>query len=200
MKTQILKFFVPVFFVFGLMACSHQPSGDQVNATLPVYSNAKEMVKHAKANIVEITPAEFKTMMDGQSEYFLIDVREKGEYDAGSIPGAVLVPRGLIEFIIAKKEFWDEKGLKMPAKDAKIVVYCKTGGRGALSALSLKELGYKDVASIKGGWKGWKEEYPDEVYQAYEKPAEEKVTEPVQPPVKKEVKTEPVESSAEEGC
>ncbi len=57
------------------------------------------------------------------------------------------IHRGLLEFKIGKK---------IPNKNAKIVVYCKTGGRGAFSTYVLKQMGYRHVYNLEGGWLGWK--------------------------------------------
>ena len=86
----------------------------------------------------------------------LIHVREPGEFQAGSIPGAVNIPRGVLEFMIHT-----HPGLNCethPVKEkphTRIVLFCQTGGRSALAALSLQSMGFSDVASLAGGYKGW---------------------------------------------
>src|SRR3712207_8127264 len=65
--------------------------------------------------------------------------RSPDEYEAGHVPGAKPLPRGLLEYKAA-----DE----LPDKDARIVVHCALGGRGSLAAKSLKEMGYTNVANI----------------------------------------------------
>ena len=78
----------------------------------------------------------------------LVDVREADEYAAGHIAGAVLVPRGLLEF-----KFSSTPALQ--PRDLKIVLYCKTSGRAALCGAALHEMGYLNVRSIAGGIDGW---------------------------------------------
>ncbi len=110
------------------------------------YKTAKDFVKEAKRHIKEITPAEAKKLL-GKKGVIFLDVREPSEYNAGHIDGAINLPRGLLEFKITKK---------IPNKNATIVVYCKTGGRGALAAYTLKQMGYKHVYNLAGGWLAWK--------------------------------------------
>jgi rhodanese-related sulfurtransferase len=113
----------------------------------------KDLVKEAKAKITEIAPAEAKAQLDKGGAVFL-DCREPSEYKAGHIPGAVNIPRGLLEFKIEEK---------IPDKNTSILMYCKTGGRASLSCCSIDRMGYKNVVSIDGGWKAWeKAKYPVE--------------------------------------
>lgn len=83
----------------------------------------------------------------------LVDIREVEELDAqGMIPGAVHVPRGLLEF-------WadPESPLHRPELDPahRTVLYCAAGARSALAATTLEELGYADVAHLAGGIAAW---------------------------------------------
>jgi len=113
----------------------------------------KDLVAEAKKSIVEISVADAKAM-SGKAGIIILDVREPNEYNAGHIVGAQNLPRGLLEFKIAKK---------IPDKNATIVVYCKTGGRGSLATLRLGKMGYKNVKNMDGGWKAWKKAgYPTE--------------------------------------
>jgi rhodanese-related sulfurtransferase len=83
-----------------------------------------------------------------------LDCRESKEFKMGHVPDAINIPRGLIEFKIDKK---------IPDKTTKIVVYCKVGGRGCLSACTLCRMGYKNVMNMAGGWMAWeKAGYPVE--------------------------------------
>lgn len=78
----------------------------------------------------------------------VIDVREPGEYLAGHLPGAVNIPRGVLEFKIGDNAV-------LANKDLPIVLYCKTGGRAALSAVNLQRMSYAQVRSLTGGFDGW---------------------------------------------
>lgn len=78
----------------------------------------------------------------------LIDVREAEEFNAGHIPSAINIPRGLLEFKISSDP-------ELEKRDLKIVLYCQTSGRAALSGSALKEMGYLQVMSIAGGFDAW---------------------------------------------
>ena len=78
----------------------------------------------------------------------MVDVREPDEWEAGHSPGAKPLPRGLLEYRAAEE---------LPDKDARIVVHCALGGREALAAKSLKEMGYTNVANMEGGMSEWRE-------------------------------------------
>jgi len=125
------------------------------NASLAVAADmtANDFVAEAKKNIATISVAEGKALFDKGGVIFL-DVREPKEYKSGHIPGAINVPRGLLEFKIGKK---------MPDKNAAAVVYCKSGGRSSLAVDTLVKMGYKNSKSMDGGWKAWtKAGYPVE--------------------------------------
>ncbi len=141
-----------------VFACQTQPTQ---NPKLNSYENKDALVAAAKEVIKEISVEDFKTMYDGEDYFVLIDVRTMSEYDAGYIPGAANISRGKLEFDIAKEEVWDEMGLYIPEKTDPIVLNCRTGGRSALAAKALMELGYVNVMSLAGGWKAWHEAYPD---------------------------------------
>ncbi len=114
---------------------------------------AKDLVAMAKAEITSIDVAKAKSILD-EGGYLFIDVREHAEYKMGHISGAINIPRGLIEFKIAGEA---------SEKDAKVVVYCKSGGRSSLSTQSLEKLGYTALLNMDGGWLAWeKAEYPVE--------------------------------------
>ena len=78
----------------------------------------------------------------------LIDTREPAEWAAGHIPGATLLPRGILEGKIEDLA---------PDVDQPIVVYCASGGRSALAAESLQRMGYRKVLSLAGGFNAWQE-------------------------------------------
>jgi rhodanese-related sulfurtransferase len=78
----------------------------------------------------------------------VIDVREPDEYAAGHLPGAVNLPRGLLEFKLSGNP-------ALERRDLAVVLYCKTSGRAALSACSMQAMGYLNVVSIAGGYDAW---------------------------------------------
>lgn len=106
----------------------------------------QQLVAEAKAQIREIDAATAEQQLTAGAT--VIDVREPAEFEAGHLPNAISIPRGVLEF-----KTGDHPALAN--KDANIVLYCKTGGRSALATHSLQRLGYTQVASMSGGFDGW---------------------------------------------
>jgi rhodanese-related sulfurtransferase len=106
----------------------------------------KQLVEDAKKEIQEIDVAQLKRMQEAKEDFLLIDVREKEEAARGMIPGAVHLSRGVLEVNI--DQVTTDKGRKM-------VLYCGGGSRSALAAVNLKKMGFKNVISLAGGWRGW---------------------------------------------
>lgn len=109
---------------------------------------AHDLVTAAKAHIqeVELHAADAAIL----AADVLIDVREADEFHAGHIPGAVNIPRGLLEFKLSNDP-------ELSARDLKLVLYCKNSGRSALAAYALQEMGYLQVLSLQGGFEAWSE-------------------------------------------
>jgi len=76
----------------------------------------------------------------------LIDVREESEFEAGHIAGATHLSKGILER--------DIEG-RVPDRGTEIILYCGGGFRSALAAEALQQMGYTDVWSMDGGWRGW---------------------------------------------
>lgn len=108
----------------------------------------KALVDEAKKEIQELDVNQLKQMQKSGEDFDLIDVRDKEDADKGMVPGAVNVSRGMLEYKIDQVTTDPER---------KIVLYCGGGSRSALAAASLKKMGFKNVMSLKGGYKGWKE-------------------------------------------
>ena len=108
---------------------------------------ASQLVDHARDRIVEIAPHAFAAESPG---IVLIDVREPAEFAAGHLPGAINIPRGVLEFQVDS-----HPALAGPPRP--IVLYCRSGGRAALAALSLSMLGFDQVRSLTGGMMSWAE-------------------------------------------
>ncbi|HWG50443.1 MAG TPA: rhodanese-like domain-containing protein [Candidatus Acidoferrales bacterium] len=111
---------------------------------LPEYH---QLVDEAKKEIKEIDAEELQRMQQSGADFKLIDVREPDEVAQGAIAGAVALPRGQLEYKIDSIT---------TDKNAPIVCYCGGGGRSALAAQNLKRMGFKNVMSLAGGYKGWK--------------------------------------------
>ncbi|MBI41920.1 rhodanese-like domain-containing protein [Marinobacter lutaoensis] len=107
---------------------------------------AHDLVAEAKQHIQEIPLAQAEEAI--RQADLLVDVRDPDEYRNSHIPGAINISRGLLEF-----KFTNDPSLEN--RDLNIVLYCKTSGRAALSAKALKEMGYRNVQSIEGGFDAW---------------------------------------------
>ena len=108
----------------------------------------KQLVDEAKSQITEISADELKRMQQAGEDFTLIDVREREEQARGAIPGAVEMPRGIVEVNIDQIT---------TDKDRKLVLYCGGGSRSALAALNLKKMGFRNVISLAGGYRGWRD-------------------------------------------
>jgi len=143
-----------LFFLFGfaltIIGCNSEKT----------YQTVEDIVIEAQANITLISPTDLKTIIDTAEMYLILDVREKYEHDPGYVPGALNLPRGILEFNIAKEKYWENVGLYMPLKNDKIIVYCKKGKRGILAADILQKMGYTNVFCLEGGWKAWQMKFP----------------------------------------
>lgn len=109
---------------------------------------ALDLVATAKQQIKEIDAASAHSQLNSS---LILDVREPAEFAAGHLPGAVNIPRGVLEFKIDSHP--DFQGKQQSA----IVVYCQTGGRSALATHALNQLGYAQAVSMAGGFKAWAE-------------------------------------------
>jgi rhodanese-related sulfurtransferase len=106
-----------------------------------------ELCEEATTRIRETTPEEVAARVaETERDWVLIDVREQDEYRGGHIPGAIGCGRGILEYHIADL---------VPDPDKEIVLYCRGGMRSALSADSLRQMGYTRVESMRGGYREW---------------------------------------------
>ena len=116
---------------------------------------ASDLVAEARAKIREVAPGAFHAAV---ADAVVIDVREPSEFETGHIPGAINIPRGVLEFQVdAHPAGANVSDPALSHKERALVVVCRTGGRAALSALNLQRLGFADVRSIAGGVVAWGE-------------------------------------------
>ena len=108
--------------------------------------SAHDLVLAAKTRITEVDLSQAEAAI--RDADLLIDVREADEYSAAHIPGAINIPRGLLEFKLSNDTQLAERTLKL-------VLYCKNSGRSALAADALREMGYRNVLSLAGGIEAW---------------------------------------------
>lgn len=115
--------------------------------------NSADLVAAAKARIENLDPDAVERELAG-GEALLIDVREPEERDTGAIPGSVNVPRGMLEFRADPSSSYHQEPLD-PGR--RTILHCASGGRSALAASTLQDMGYTNVAHLEGGISAWKE-------------------------------------------
>jgi rhodanese-related sulfurtransferase len=115
----------------------------------------KAFVAEANAAIQTRTVAQASALV-GNDEYLFVDVRDQHELEKdGQIPGAVNVSRGMLEFCLDPESPYHNEAL---SAGKKLIFYCASGGRSALSAARALEMGVEDVSHVGGGLKEWKEQ------------------------------------------
>src|SRR5262252_9860755 len=107
----------------------------------------QQIMDEARKVVPEASADEVKSRVDSGTAGVLLDVREKEEVRQGYIPGALAIPRGFLEMQVEEK---------IPDKKTPIVAYCGGGTRSMLAGRILRELGYENVVSMRGGFSGWK--------------------------------------------
>jgi rhodanese-related sulfurtransferase len=105
-----------------------------------------KLVQDARKRVKETNVPDVKRRMDAGEKFLLVDVREESEFANGHILNAVHMGKGVIERDIEQR---------VPDTSAKVVLYCGGGFRSALAADNLQKMGYTNVESMDGGWRGW---------------------------------------------
>ena len=106
------------------------------------------IVNDAKSRIREQTADRVRERIERGDDFDLVDVREESEWKAGHVKGAKYLGRGVLERDVEKR---------FPDHDRELVLYCGGGFRSALAADNLQKMGYRNVVSMDGGWRRWKE-------------------------------------------
>jgi sulfur-carrier protein adenylyltransferase/sulfurtransferase len=109
----------------------------------------QQLLEKVKKEIKEVTTEELHRELQHNPPIAIVDVREHDEFVKGHLPNAIFLPRGFLELRIEST---------IPDREEKIYLYCGGGNRSALAARSLQEMGYKSVASLKGGFSQWSKE------------------------------------------
>lgn len=107
----------------------------------------KDFVEDARRRVAESACEEVQKALGGESPIRFLDVREPDETQTGTLPGAVLLPRGLLEQHVTEH---------LPERDERVVVYCSSGSRATLAADVLHRMGYAQVSSLAGGIERWR--------------------------------------------
>ena len=160
-KPRLIDEAVPANRYCGLDENERQDAVALRDETLPIRATTKDgvyaanlsgtgaaLVMAAKQHITEIDVAKSKQLL-AQGHIVLIDTREESEYAAGHIDGALLLPRGMLEFKIGNTP-------ELADKSKAVLIYCRLGNRSALAAQTLQQLGYTNVLSMAGGFEAWK--------------------------------------------
>jgi rhodanese-related sulfurtransferase len=114
----------------------------------------KALLAEANAVIETVSVQDLPYHLD-DSEAVLVDVRETVERESqGAIPGSVHAPRGMLEFHADPESPVYNAAL---SPERKLILYCGTGGRSALAAKTLIDMGYGEVASLAGGFAAWRQ-------------------------------------------
>lgn len=116
-------------------------------------TSVKQMLEAANAAVPRVTPAQARDMI-AKGNALVVDVRDAPEVEhTGKVAGAVHVSRGMLEFRADPESPYHDKSF---AKDKMLILYCASGGRSALSAKTLKDMGYTQVYNL-GAFKDWAE-------------------------------------------
>jgi rhodanese-related sulfurtransferase len=107
-----------------------------------------QLVDDAKTRVRQVDIEEYKRLASSDQKPLLIDIREDNEWAAGHASGALHLGKGIIERDIETV---------VPDKDATMVLYCGGGYRSALAADALQKMGYRNVISLDGGWRAYRE-------------------------------------------
>jgi rhodanese-related sulfurtransferase len=149
MRIMVGCFMATVFLFIVLMMPSRVDAGPSIQEVKKTVDN---MFKPIQESTPHVMAREVKKKMDGGERFVLVDVRTKDEYEAAHLPGAIHIDRGLLEWVAPRR---------LLDTDAKIYVYCRTGGRSALATKRLMEMGYTNVTNIYDSFYGWVTEgYP----------------------------------------
>src|SRR3546814_452839 len=112
---------------------------------------AAQLVQEAKTGIENLSPDQVQAEM-AAGNVTLVDIRDAPELAGGTIPGSVHASRGMLEFYADPASPYHKAELK---PDSRVILHCASGGRSALAARTLQELGYGNVAHLDGGFKAW---------------------------------------------
>lgn len=143
-------------------ASSPDPRGSRDRPTMPrsAISRAWDLVAQAKEHIENLSPAQVKAEMEAAADTgeetpttVIVDIRDHRElYLKGKIPGAVHAPRGMLEFWVDPASEY-HRPVFDPSR--RYILYCAGGGRSALAAKTMKDMGYPRVAHLETGFEGW---------------------------------------------
>ena len=116
----------------------------------------RELVAKLRSQITEISVLRLHEKLQHNPNAILIDIREVSETQLGSIPNATLIPRGMLEMKIDTDESIKQRFATLDElAEQPVYLLCRSGARSIFCALSLQQMGFKDVYSIEGGFLAW---------------------------------------------
>jgi rhodanese-related sulfurtransferase len=119
----------------------------------------REMVQEALGSVEAVSAQDVREGLDSGRVDLVVDVREPKEWEGGHLPGAINVPRGMLELRADPDSPATDPALSAN-RDARVVVYClkAPGARSVLAAETLGRMGYSNVAAMPGGFEEWQSE------------------------------------------
>ena len=112
---------------------------------MATYKTGQQLLDEARARVKEISARDALALQRAEEPVVFLDVREQPEVNLGRIPNAVHLARGSMETKIEA----------LVPREKRIVVYCANGNRSVFAADTLQQMGYRDVASMAGGFRDW---------------------------------------------
>ncbi len=138
-KNKII--YMLLLVMFSTLACNNK---------IEPFESVDAMIADATNSVDAINAEDFKAKLEAEYHFTVIDCREEKEFIEGHIPGAINIPRGMLEF---SKLISDRR--------VKLYIYGQANQRATLSVGTLKKLKYKHVLMIDGGWENWNKSYPE---------------------------------------
>jgi rhodanese-related sulfurtransferase len=113
-----------------------------------------QLVEEAAERVEELNPIQCQRWIEARPNALLVDIREPNEYREGAIPGAIHVPRGMIDLLADHQ--YIERDVRLQDRNRPILLYCRSGLRSVLAADVLQRMGFTEVVSMVGGIVDWK--------------------------------------------
>ena len=110
--------------------------------------NSRDLLEQARLEVPEVDCPWLRETLERDPQHLVLDVREPEEVAQGLIPGAIHIPRGYLELQVEAA---------IPDRSRPVTVYCAAGVRSLLAGRTLRQMGYSDVRSLKGGFSSWKD-------------------------------------------
>jgi rhodanese-related sulfurtransferase len=137
---------LPLTFIMGATLACFSPVFAQ---TVPPV--VKQKVEAAQKQVKTIGMEEYRNLVENPGSALIVDVREPHEYAAGHVPGAINIPRGVLEFKI-----WSHVGFPAnPEMDRPLILQCQSGNRASLAARSLEDLGFTRPTAVVMSLEDW---------------------------------------------